>query len=125
MGSFAQAFPASLQQPPIGTQASLNNLTGAFAATTVFTAPVTGYYMILSYARIVSTDGAGSITPTIIIPHITPNLTLSPTLSPVQDGTNNGGGYFLNAGDQIQLSATASGLGATTWQFFNVIIQML
>jgi len=101
----------------VGQTALGNKLaqTGAFGSVALFTAPVSGWYLLSWGVHIESTDAAGSITLTVTPPHSVaiPGVQAAPATP--SDGKGPAAPYFMNAGENVTAAAAVAGLTGTTY----------
>jgi len=98
-------------------------LTGSLSATTFFTAPNPGLYLIAAAMQIVTTNNAGTLATTIHTPHagtvVAANkLVVDLDPSGPTDGYMAAIPVWMNAGDVVQASTIAAGLTGTTYNLF-------
>lgn len=134
MGTTPTNFPpeSALQIGQIITGNALS-LTASLAATVFFTAPTTGLYLVAMALRIVATNNAGTLAATMTTPHagnVAQALTGSAgaavtaiekdlsTTATATDGYAAAIPLWMNAGDQIEVATTATGLTGTTYDVF-------
>jgi hypothetical protein len=140
-GAGGSNFPSGV--PPIGTVEAFGRtgLIATLAAATFYTAQVSGLYMIGMACHITATDGTGTITLTMKLPHAVPIIAgvspaaptdtitppaieqdpaLSATPADVFDGFCAAVPAWLNAGDVVTLAAATSSLTGAT--FFNLYL---
>ena len=103
---------------------SLSGATGSFPSTTIFTAPTTGIYEFGLLVHFLASDGAGTLTITIMPPHVLPNSTAANVPGVDSDFSFTSRGTWMNAGDSFQLSGTAAGFGATTYNLFFAVFRI-
>lgn len=89
--------------------------TGAFSSTAIFTAPVSGFYLVSAAVHINSTDAAGSITLTVTPPNSVaiPGVQAAPGTP--SDGKFPGSPVWMAVGSQILIAAAVSGLTGTNY----------
>lgn len=139
MGTAPQNFPPDriLEIGQILTGNKLG-LTASLAQTAFFTAPVSGLYMVSMALQIVTTNGAGTLAAVLATPHagnveqgVAPaapgdaQVAIEQDLSPAgpTDGFSAAIPVWMNAGDQIKVTTTASGLTGTTYNIFVVALR--
>jgi len=118
MGTVPYNFPPQSSMGIGGTiltGVSLGN-TGPLATTVFFTAPVRGLYQVVACVVVTQTDGAGAMVLTIGMPPL-PNLpTVStPVTSDIASAPRIG---MMEAGAQVTLAVTQTGVVATTFDVY-------
>jgi hypothetical protein len=105
---------------PIGAIQVGNKLgnTAAFATTTFFTAPISGWYALGWGVHIDVTDGAGTITLTVTPPSSVaiPGVQAAPATP--SDGKGPLAPYYMAAGSVVTAAAAVSGLTGTTFDVY-------
>lgn len=124
MSSFAQIFPPALLQT-VGGVTSLLNQPGSLPSTVMFTAPDSGVYFGFGYIHLVATDNTGTLTGTLQFGPQAPVIGYSPNIASGQDSATAPRTYYLRKGDQVIITMTATGLTATTYNLFVIMIQLL
>lgn len=141
MGAGGSNFPPEI---PIIGQFNTYSLTGLTAAVspaqTMFTAPISGLYLVGFAAHINSTNKAGSIAVTLATPHAgsiaIATQAGSGTITAIEQDPALGGStaidgfsamipVWMNAGDTITLAAAVSGLTGTNYSLYAVVGRML
>lgn len=141
MGAGGMNFPAGIPQIGQFETFSLTGLTAAVSpAQTMFTAPVSGLYLVAFSCHINSTNKAGSIAVTLGTPHAGSIAIATQSGSgsitaieqdPALGGTNPVDGYsamvplWMNAGDTITLAAAVSGLTGTNYSLYAAVGRVL
>jgi hypothetical protein len=123
MATNGPQFPSGLI-PPIGVTASLLKLVTTVPTTTMFTATEPGWYLCTPLLHLVSSNGAGTLTGTVTFAN-SPSFPLTPTLGSLQDGSSAARAFWMNAGESITISATATGLTGTVFNLQLSVIQLL
>jgi hypothetical protein len=140
MGAGGMNFPPGV--PPVGQfeTFSITGLTAALTTQTMYTAPVSGLYLVGFSSHINSTNKAGTIAVTMGTPHAG-NIAIATQsgsgsitaieLDPALGGTNPVDGFgamipvWMNAGDTLTLAAAVSGLTGTNYSLFAVVGRVL
>jgi hypothetical protein len=101
-----------------GQTFALVNQTGSAGPVTVFTAPASGVYSISAQLHLIATNNVGTLTATITPPPSTPPFNNVPSISAGTDGTTRPLPMWLNAGQTVTLTLTATGLTGTTYSIY-------
>ena len=127
MGTAPANFPPDPLMPVGAIQTgNLLGLSASQALTVMFTAPITGLYLISAAFQIVSTDAAGTLASTITTPSagsITVGGTAPAALLDLDPGTP-ADGYmaatpvWMTVGQQIKYSSVAAGLTGTVYNVY-------
>lgn len=125
MASPPNSFPAGFPIP-VGITVILQATNVSIPTTPVFTAAVSGLYLVSLGLGLVSTNGVGSPLAATCSTTRIPILTTggaSPATN--QDGAITTRTVWMNKGDQIFQQVTASGLTGTTYQVITNVARML
>jgi hypothetical protein len=135
-------FPPGV--PPIGTVETfaLTGLVAAVTTKTIYTAQVSGLYLVGQCTQIVSTNKAGSIATTLGTPHAG-NIVIGvapaapgDTQTAIEQDPALGGStaidgfsamipVWMNTGDTLTIAAAVSGLTGTVFNLFAVVQRVL
>lgn len=99
-------------------------LTGAVAPVVIQRILTPGMYSVECLLHIVSTDGQGSLAPVCSPPHRNP-ISFTPTLATPVDGIFGAQDFWANAGDEVTLQVTATGIVNTTYNLHIAFQQLL
>jgi hypothetical protein len=118
-GTVPNNFPPDSNMP-IGAIQVGNKLgnTAAFGATTFFTAPISGWYLLSWGIHINSTDNAGSLTATVTPPSSVaiPGVQAAPATP--SDGKGPAAPYYMAAGAVVTMAVAVSGLTGTNFDCY-------
>jgi len=141
MGAGGSNFPPAIPQIGQWETYSLTALTAAVSpAQTMFTAPVSGLYLVGFALHVNSTNNAGSIAVTLATPHAG-NIAIATqsgsgsitaiekdpvlTSGSVSDGFSAMVPLWMNAGDTITLATAVSGLTGTNYSLYAAVGRVL
>jgi hypothetical protein len=128
MGTAPANFPPDPLMPVGAVQTgNLLALSASQALTVMFTAPISGLYLISAAFQVVSTNAAGTLVSTVTTPNAGTLAVAGTAPAVVKDLLTSGGGVdgymqatpiWLNAGAQVKYSSVAAGLTGTVYNVF-------
>jgi len=104
-----------------GSKLAIN---GPMPSTVFITAPTTGLYDLAAQFHFVASDGLGTFQAVITLPHSAP-VNVTPSAPGINaDIAIISRTAWLNAGDQVSISITIPGVGATVYNAYLAILRV-